>query len=186
MRRQQLGAAAAFLIAVGGLGLTSTLLERRAAAQAKGAVQAPRFEVDPLWPKPLPNNWILGATIGVAVDAQDHVWIIHRAGSLEPGEVHATTESADGAMLRAALRRFSSSTPPAISSAIGAVPAGLRLAGRRITASRRPQGQRLDRRQRPRQRRRQRPDAGSRPQGRTASRTKVRTAACSRSTTTWC
>jgi DNA-binding beta-propeller fold protein YncE len=25
------------------------------------------------------------------VDAQDHVWIIHRAGSLEPGEVHATT-----------------------------------------------------------------------------------------------
>ena len=54
-------------------------------------VQAPRFEVDPLWPKPLPNQWILGQTIGVSVDAQDHVWIIHRAGSLEPGEVHATT-----------------------------------------------------------------------------------------------
>ena len=91
MRRQQLGAAAAFLIAVGGLGLSSNLLERRAAAQAKGAVQAPRFEVDPLWPKPLPNQWILGQTIGVSVDAQDHIWIIHRAGSLEPGEVHATT-----------------------------------------------------------------------------------------------
>ena len=88
---RHLGAAAAFLIAVGGLGLSSTLLERRAAAQAKGAVQAPRFEVDPLWPKPLPNKWILGQTIGVSVDAQDHVWIIHRAGSLEPGEVHATT-----------------------------------------------------------------------------------------------
>ena len=58
---------------------------------AAAAVQAPRFEVDPLWPKPLPNNWILGQTIGVSVDAQDHVWIIHRAGSLEPGEVHATT-----------------------------------------------------------------------------------------------
>src|ERR1700716_2344089 len=55
------------------------------------AVQAPRFEVDPLWPKPLPNHWILGQTIGVSVDALDHVWIIHRAGSLEPGEVHATT-----------------------------------------------------------------------------------------------
>ena len=52
---------------------------------------APRFEVDPLWPKPLPNHWILGQTIGVSVDAQDHVWIIHRAGSLEPGEQHATT-----------------------------------------------------------------------------------------------
>ena len=40
---------------------------------------APLFEVDPLWPKPLPNHWILGSTIGVAVDSRDHVWIIHRA-----------------------------------------------------------------------------------------------------------
>ena len=46
-------------------------------------VSAPRFEVDFTWPKPLPNHWILGQTIGVSVDAQDHVWIIHRAGSLE-------------------------------------------------------------------------------------------------------
>jgi DNA-binding beta-propeller fold protein YncE len=52
---------------------------------------APRFEVDPLWPKPLPNHWVLGQTVGVSVDAQDHVWIIHRKGSLEAGEVHATT-----------------------------------------------------------------------------------------------
>jgi hypothetical protein len=52
---------------------------------------APRFEVDPMWPKPLPNHWILGQTIGVSVDAQDHVWIIHRPGSVEAGEVHATT-----------------------------------------------------------------------------------------------
>ena len=58
-----------------------------AGTQAK---QAPRFEVDPLWPKPLPNHWILGQTIGVSVDAQDHVWIIHRPGSLEAGERHAT------------------------------------------------------------------------------------------------
>jgi DNA-binding beta-propeller fold protein YncE len=54
-----------------------------------GAPQAPRFVVDPLWPKPLPNHWVLGQTIGVAVDAQDHVWIIHRPGSLEAGERHA-------------------------------------------------------------------------------------------------
>ena len=46
-------------------------------------VQAPRFEVDPLWPKPLPNHWVLGSTIGVAVDAQDHVWIIHRPQTVE-------------------------------------------------------------------------------------------------------
>ena len=70
--------------------LGSMMLDRAATLSATG-VEAPRFEVDPLWPKPLPNKWILGQTIGVSVDAQDHVWIIHRAGSLEPGEVHATT-----------------------------------------------------------------------------------------------
>jgi DNA-binding beta-propeller fold protein YncE len=43
---------------------------------------APRFEVDPFWPKPLPNHWLLGSAIGVSVDSRDHVWIIHRAQSL--------------------------------------------------------------------------------------------------------
>ncbi len=61
------------------LGIAEAVLERTAAAQTKGAVQAPRFEVDPLWPKPLPNHWILGSTIGVWVDSDDHVWIIHRS-----------------------------------------------------------------------------------------------------------
>ena len=37
------------------------------------------FEVDPLWPKPLPNHWLLGMTIGVSVDGRDHVWIVHRS-----------------------------------------------------------------------------------------------------------
>jgi DNA-binding beta-propeller fold protein YncE len=83
---------AMFVITVAMLGGGARMLDRRAAVAAAAApVQAPRFEVDPLWPKPLPNKWILGQTIGVSVDAQDHVWIIHRAGSLEPGEVHATT-----------------------------------------------------------------------------------------------
>lgn len=81
----------ALVVSLIALGAASTVLDRRATAAQSGAVQAPRFEVDPLWPKPLPNKWILGQTIGVSVDAQDHVWIIHRAGSLEPGEVHATT-----------------------------------------------------------------------------------------------
>jgi DNA-binding beta-propeller fold protein YncE len=75
---------------LGTFGGASIMLDRYAALRA-APLQAPRFEVDPLWPKPLPNKWILGQTIGVSVDAQDHVWIIHRAGSLEPGEVHATT-----------------------------------------------------------------------------------------------
>jgi hypothetical protein len=72
------------------LGVASTMLQKRAVVHA-ATRQAPRFEVDPLWPKPLPNHWILGQTIGVSVDANDHIWIIHRGGSLEPGEQHATT-----------------------------------------------------------------------------------------------
>jgi hypothetical protein len=75
---------------IAALGAGSVVLAKRAALQAAG-VTAPRFEVDPLWPKPLPDKYILGQTIGVSVDEKDHVWIIHRAGSLEPGEVHATT-----------------------------------------------------------------------------------------------
>ena len=147
---RHLKAAAAFLSVLGGLGLSSALLEHHAAAQAKGAVQAPRFEVDPLWPKPLPNHWILGQTIGVSVDAQDHVWIIHRAGSLEPGEVHADDDSADRAVLRAGaadsrVRRRRQSDRP-----LGRSGPGLRLARLEPRHHGRLQGQRLDRRQRPR------------------------------------
>jgi DNA-binding beta-propeller fold protein YncE len=78
----------AIVVGIVALGVGSRIADRAAEA---AVTQAPRFEVDPFWPKPLPNKWILGQTIGVSVDAQDHVWIIHRAGSLEPGEVHATT-----------------------------------------------------------------------------------------------
>lgn len=78
---------ATLLFVVGALSVT---LEKRAVAEGAG-VQAPMFAVDPFWPKPLPNHWILGKTIGVSVDAQDHVWIIHRASSLERMEVFATT-----------------------------------------------------------------------------------------------
>ena len=78
----------AFFALLVALGVASTVLERRAAVEAAGG-QAPRFEVDPMWPKPLPNHWLLGMTIGVSVDAQDHIWIIHRGGSLERMENYA-------------------------------------------------------------------------------------------------
>lgn len=79
---------AVFFVLLIALGIGSTVLERKAAVEAAGA-QAPRFEVDPMWPKPLPNHWLLGMTIGVSVDAQDHIWIIHRGGSLERMENYA-------------------------------------------------------------------------------------------------
>ncbi len=61
------------------------------AAEFGGAGVAPRFEVDPFWPRPLPNHWLLGSTIGVSVDSRDHVWIIHRQQSL-----NAETEASAG------------------------------------------------------------------------------------------
>src|ERR1700681_4076847 len=60
-------------------------------AESSTVIVAPIFEVDPLWPKPLPNHWVLGRTIGVSVDSKNHIWIVHRVGTLEPGEKHATT-----------------------------------------------------------------------------------------------
>jgi len=54
-----------------------------AGADATSGGPAPLFEVDPFWPKPLPEHWVLGSTVGVAVDAQDHVWIIHRPQTVE-------------------------------------------------------------------------------------------------------
>ena len=49
----------------------------------------PRFEVDPLWPKPLPNHWRLGSTSGVSVDSRDHVWVLHRPSTLNAKEAYA-------------------------------------------------------------------------------------------------
>jgi len=57
------------------------LVTRELAGQNRNGAQAPYFEVDPLWPKPLPNHWVLGSTIGVSVDERDHVWIIHRSSA---------------------------------------------------------------------------------------------------------
>jgi hypothetical protein len=79
------------LIITGLLGCNSTPAPEQAAttSEADGPM-APRFEVDPMWPKPLPNHWLMGAVIGVDVDDQNNVWVIHRGGSLEAKEVYAT------------------------------------------------------------------------------------------------
>ena len=53
-------------------------------AYADNAV--PQFQVDPFWPKPLPNNWILGQVSGIATDRYDRVWVVHRPGTLTARE----------------------------------------------------------------------------------------------------
>src|SRR5215468_6553856 len=61
-----------------------------AARRAEGADgAAPQFRVDSAWPEPLPNNWILGQVSGVAVDSEDHVWVLQRPRSLSEDEAGA-------------------------------------------------------------------------------------------------
>ena len=53
---------------------------------ASVAQQVPRFQVDPAWPKQLPNNWILGQIGGIAVDSHDHIWVFQRPNTLTDDE----------------------------------------------------------------------------------------------------
>jgi DNA-binding beta-propeller fold protein YncE len=72
-----IGAAAAFVVAQGGVLSDSGV---------------PVYEVDPTWPKPLPEKWILGQISGVAVDSRDHVWIVHRPLTLTEREAGAVQD----------------------------------------------------------------------------------------------
>jgi DNA-binding beta-propeller fold protein YncE len=91
-RKKNIAIGAALLTTLAALGLGQLALERVLLAQEKG-VEAPTFEVDPFWPKPLPNQWVIGSTIGVTVDSRDHVFVIHRQATLNPlTEVSASTK----------------------------------------------------------------------------------------------
>src|SRR5262245_2906246 len=59
------------------------------AAAQQPAPRVPQLQVDAFWPKPLPNNWLLGQVSGVAVDKRDHIWIVQRPRSLSERELGA-------------------------------------------------------------------------------------------------
>ena len=64
--------------------------------------EAPIFEVDPFWPKPLPDHMVLGSAIGVGVDSRDHVFIVHRGNLTERTEGGADADPPIGECCRAA------------------------------------------------------------------------------------
>src|SRR6187200_3379570 len=70
------------------------------------AGDVPTFAVDASWPKPLPNNWILGQVGGIAVDSKDHIWVIHRPRSL--------TDDEKGAALTPPRSKCCASAPPVL------------------------------------------------------------------------
>ena len=59
--------------------------ERAGAQAAKSKSGVPVFQVDPSWPQ-LPEKSKFGMVTGVAVDAQDHVWVLHRQGTVKDRE----------------------------------------------------------------------------------------------------
>jgi DNA-binding beta-propeller fold protein YncE len=95
MNRRNLVIAATLIAAIGGLAFAQSALQVAADQQT---VEVPLFEVDPLWPKPLPNHWILGMAIGVGIDSRDHVYIVHRGLSTldERTEAGAATDPPTG------------------------------------------------------------------------------------------
>jgi len=67
------------LVAIGAVGQRGLVGVAQTASQGM-----PVFEPDPSWPK-LPNNWVVGVVSSVAVDRQDHVWILHRPRTVPEG-----------------------------------------------------------------------------------------------------
>jgi NHL repeat len=63
-------------------GVLERLIERTPARVPKTGA-APSFVVDPGWPKPLPNNWIIGDIGGLFVDGHDNIWVYHRPRALD-------------------------------------------------------------------------------------------------------
>ncbi len=77
---RNLASGTALIAGIIGVGIGVTMLQQAATAQ-QDMVDVPMFEVDPLWPKPIPGEKLLGMTIGASVDAQDNLWVVHRGAS---------------------------------------------------------------------------------------------------------
>lgn len=77
MINKKLAIASLLALSLVALGIGQSKLQEPTIA-ASNDVMAPAFLVDPLWPKPLPNHWITGNTIGVDVDDRDHIFTVHR------------------------------------------------------------------------------------------------------------
>ncbi len=63
-------------------GTLQRLLKQTGVYHASPTGKTPSFVVDPAWPQPLPNNWLLGQIGGLYVDRHDHVWVYNRLRSL--------------------------------------------------------------------------------------------------------
>jgi hypothetical protein len=93
LRKKAIAASSLFALFVV-LGVAVLTVDQNVTAQAQVNTLTnaddlvPIYEVDPSWPNvPLPNNWVIGNVIGVDVDDNDNVWMIHRPAALTNNEI---------------------------------------------------------------------------------------------------
>ncbi len=61
------------------------------------------YKFDAAWPKPLPNDWVMGTVTGMSVDQDDHIWVLDRPGNNPAGKSAAPAVlefDPDGNLLR--------------------------------------------------------------------------------------
>jgi len=68
---------------------TSTAAAATAPAQPDWSGAPPEYRVDPDWPKPLPNHWLIQSVTGMYVDSNDHIWVLNRPDSIGGDEADA-------------------------------------------------------------------------------------------------
>jgi hypothetical protein len=60
-------------------------------APPAGAQAKPVYKVDPFWPKPLPNKWLMQGVPVMVTDKDDHIWVMNRPRDVNPDETGAST-----------------------------------------------------------------------------------------------
>jgi len=98
-------------VAAAGMALMGPLGELTAAPDKGGPKHAPTFQVDPFWPRPLPDNWVTGEIGGTCIDSQDHLFVVTRGfqnGGLASPEGVGGADPATGTLSR------SKASPPVI------------------------------------------------------------------------
>lgn len=78
-------------------GIAGRLAAQTGVQDRAPGVSTPDFVLDPAWPQPLPNRWIMGQVGGVFVDGQDRIWVLQNPRTLSNDETGLDGAVAGGA-----------------------------------------------------------------------------------------
>src|SRR5579871_3839604 len=70
------------------------LIKKTGVYNASSTGKTPGFVVDPSWPQPLPNHWLLGQIGDLYVDQHDHIWVYNRPRTMTTDEAGLETSIA--------------------------------------------------------------------------------------------